>query len=113
MEYNGTAILEISDPSKPKFVWHIPNDVAHVNSRSVSVVYDVGPAKRDYLIRSFDTGKEFKFQIFDITTRDSDPSKISLVSEITGMPLGCQGPEESEIPGQGDPAEPEERRARL
>ncbi len=52
MEYNGTAILEISDPSKPKFVWHIPNDVAHVNSRSVSVVYDFGPAKRDYLIRS-------------------------------------------------------------
>ena len=38
-EDNGTAILEISDPSKSKFVWHIPNDVAHVNSRSVSVVY--------------------------------------------------------------------------
>jgi hypothetical protein len=57
-----------------------------VNSRAVSVVYDFGPAKRDYLIRSVDTGKEFKFQIVDITTRDSDPSRISLVSEITGTP---------------------------
>jgi len=65
------------------------------------VVYDYGfgsePAGHDYLIRSYDTGKEFKFQIFDITTRDSDPSKIALVSEITGTPpgncgKGCGGP---------------------
>ena len=38
---------------------------------------------------SFETlraGTDLKFQIFDITTRDSDPSQISLVSEITGTP---------------------------
>src|SRR5690349_18717379 len=79
MEWNGTSIVEISDPSKPRLVWHIPNDQAHVNSRSVSVVYDYGfdsePKGHDYRIRSYDTGKEFKFQVFDITTRDSDPSK--------------------------------------
>lgn len=96
MEYNGTAIVEISDPAKPKFVWHIPNDVAHVNSRSVSVVYDYGfnsnPSGHDYLIRSHDTGKDFRFQIFDITTRDSGPSKIALVSEITGTPPNNCGP---------------------
>jgi hypothetical protein len=90
MEWNGTSIVEISDPSKPRLVWHIPNDQAHVNSRSVSVVYDYGfgsePTGHDYLIRSYDTGKVFKFQIFDITTRDTDPSKIALVSEITGTP---------------------------
>ena len=40
MEWNGTSIVEISDPSHPRLVWHIPNDKAHVNSRSVSVVYD-------------------------------------------------------------------------
>ena len=96
MEWNGTSIVEISDPARPRLVWHIPNDQAHVNSRSVSVVYDYGfdsePAGRDYLIRSYDTGKEFKFQIYDITTRDSDPSKIALVSEITGTPPGNCGP---------------------
>ena len=67
-----------------------------MNSRSVQVVYDFGPEKRDYLARSWDTGKDFKFQIFDITTRGTDPSKISLVSEITGTPpnscgQGCGG----------------------
>ncbi len=101
MEWNGTSILEISDPAHPKLAWHIPNDEPHVNSRSVSVVYDYGfdsqPRGRDYLIRSLDTGKTFKFQIFDITTRGTDPSRISLVSEITGTPVdncgrGCGGP---------------------
>ena len=96
MEWNGTAILEISDPANPKFVWHIPNEEAHVNSRSVSVVYDYGfnsqPAGRDYLIRSWDTGKKFKFEIFDITSRDTDPSKIVKVSEITGTPPNNCGP---------------------
>ena len=96
MEWNGTSIVEISDPAKPRLVWHIPNDQAHVNSRSVSVVYDYGfgsePTGHDYLIRSYDTGKVFKFQIFDITTRDTDPSKIALVSEITGTPPGNCGP---------------------
>ncbi len=96
MEWNGTSIVEISDPANPKLVWHIPNEEAHVNSRSVSVVYDYGfnsnPAGHDYLIRSWDTGKKFKFQIFDITSRDTDPSKISLVSEITGTPPNNCGP---------------------
>src|SRR4029434_2883384 len=25
MEFNGTSILEISDPAAPRLVWHIPN----------------------------------------------------------------------------------------
>ena len=33
MEFNGTSILEISDPAHPKLVWHIPNDTNR-NSRS-------------------------------------------------------------------------------
>jgi len=45
---------------------------------------------QDYLIRSWDNGDDFKFQVFDITSRDTDPSKISLVSEITGTtPNSC------------------------
>jgi hypothetical protein len=102
-EYNGTSILEISDPSKPRLVWHIPNETNR-NSRGVSVVYDYtfDGSGRDYLIRNSEiltegeTGKDLKYQIFDITARDSDPSKIALVSEITGTPRdscgrGCGG----------------------
>ena len=93
MEFNGTSILEITDPANPRLVWHIPNETNR-NSRSVSVVYDYkfDSSGRDYLIRNSETltegetGTDLKYQIFDITTRDTDPSKISLVAEITGTP---------------------------
>jgi len=65
-EWNGTSLLDISDPSSPEFVWHIPND-GNANSRSVSVVYDYGfdsaPPGRDYLIRNSEVGEDLKFQI--------------------------------------------------
>lgn len=103
MEFNGTSILDITDPAKPKYVWHIPNPTNR-NSRSTSVVYDYkfDQSGRDYLIRNSEaltqgeTGVDLKYEIWDITTRDSDPSKISLVGEITGTPpnscgRGCGG----------------------
>ena len=98
-EWNGTSIVEISDPTNPQLVWHIPNET-NANSRSVSVVYDYAfdaqPAGRDYLIRNVEFDDTLKFQIWDITSRDSDPSQISLVSEITATPenscgQGCGG----------------------
>jgi hypothetical protein len=93
MEFNGTSILDITDPAQPKYVWHIPNQT-NKNSRSTSVVYDYkfDQSGRDYLIRNSEaltqgeTGVDLKYEIWDITTRDSDPSKISLVGEITGTP---------------------------
>ena len=98
-EWNGTSILDVSDPANPELVWHIPNEVS-ANSRSTSVVYDYGfdsdPSGRDYLIRN-SQGEDFaKFQIFDITPRDSEPSQIRLVTEILGTPqsscgAGCGG----------------------
>jgi len=90
-EFNGTSILEISDPAAPKFVWHIPNEV-RAASRSVSVVYDFGADARDYLIRSVEAADRLKFQIFDITERGTDPSKIALVAEIAGTPANSCGP---------------------
>src|SRR5687767_9216715 len=89
MEFNGTSILDITDPAKPKYVWHIPNQT-NKNSRSTSVVYDYkfDQSGRDYLIRNSEaltqgeTGVDLKYEIWDITTRDTDPSKISLVGEI-------------------------------
>jgi hypothetical protein len=94
-EWNGTSIVEITDPANPQLVWHIPNEV-NANSRSVSVVYDYGfdsePAGRDYLIRNSEAGDDLKFQIFDITSRDSNPSRIELVAEITATPENSCGP---------------------
>ena len=99
IEWNGTSILDIGDPSKPKLVWHIPNETNR-NSRGVTVVYDYkfDGSGRDYLMRNSEaltegeTGLDVKFQIFDITTRSTDPSKIALVSEITGTPPDSCGP---------------------
>ena len=98
-EWNGTSILNVADPANPKLVWHIPNETNR-NSRGVSVVYDYkfDGSGRDYLIRNSEiltegeTGKDLKYQIFDITSRDTDPSKITLVSEITGTPPNSCGP---------------------
>jgi len=90
-EWNGTSILDISDPAHLKYVWHIPNEV-NASSRSVSVVYDFGPDKRDYLVRNVEADDRLSFQVWDITTRDSDPSKISMVSEIVGTPPNSCGP---------------------
>jgi hypothetical protein len=99
VEFNGTSILEITDPANPKLVWHIPNP-ANRNSRGVSVVYDYkfDSSGRDYLIRNSEaltqgeTGQDLKYEIFDITSRDTDPPQISLVSEITGTPPNSCGP---------------------
>ena len=97
MEFNGTSILDITDPAKPKYVWHIPN-ATNKNSRSTSVVYDYkfDSSGHDYLIRNSEaltqgeTGVDLKYEIWDITSRDTDPSKIALVSEIAGtQPNSC------------------------
>ena len=99
MEWNGTSILNVSDPANPELVWHIPNTLS-ANSRSTSVVYDYAfdsnPLGKDYLIRNSQGEGFAKFQIFDITSRDTDPSQIRLVAEITGTPedscgQGCGG----------------------
>jgi hypothetical protein len=98
-EFNGTSILEISDPARPRLVWHIPNETNR-NSRGVTVVYDYkfDSSGRDYLLRNSEaltegeTGSDLKYQIFDITSRNTDPSKIALVSEITGTPPNSCGP---------------------
>ena len=98
-EWNGTSIVNVDDPANPKYVWHIPNETDR-NSRGVSVVYDYkfDGLGRDYLIRNSEnltlgeTGTDLKYQIFDITDRGTDPSKISFVSEITGTPPNSCGP---------------------
>lgn len=88
MEWNGTSILDISNPARPRLVWHIPNDI-DANSRSVQVVYGYGNPPRDYLIRNSEGGGVWKYQIFDITDRGTSPENIHLVGEILGTPAGA------------------------
>jgi hypothetical protein len=97
-EFNGTSIIDITDPSKPTTKWHIPG-AKGANHRGVSVVYDYkhDGSGNDYLIRSFDTGEDFRFQIFNITERATNPKAIALVAELKGTPPnscgpGCGGP---------------------
>jgi hypothetical protein len=99
MEFNGTSILDIADPANPKLVWHIPNETNR-NSRGTTVVYDYkfDGSGRDYLLRNSEaltageTGTDLKYEIWDVTTRDTDPSKIAKVAEITGTPANSCGP---------------------
>ena len=94
MEWNGTSILEIADPAKPKLVWHIPNETNR-NSRGVSVVYDykfdgVGPRLSDSQLRGADRGRN-RHRIS--STRSSTSPRGTATrrrsrwsSEITGTP---------------------------
>ena len=92
-EINGTSLIDITDPATPTTKWHIPG-ISRANHRHVNVVYDYkhDSSGRDYLVRSSDTGEDFRFQIFDITDRATNPQAITLVSEITGTPPNSCGP---------------------
>lgn len=81
-EWNGTSIINISDPAKPMLVSHIPN-AENTNSRAVQVVYNFYDGN-DYLIRNHETKTVWKFEVFKITDR-ANPIKIS---EVTSTPAG-------------------------
>ena len=104
-EWNGTSIVDISDPANPELVWHIPNDVL-ANSRSVSVVYDYEfdsePTGRDYLIRNSEAGEDLKFQIFDIIARE--PGFRTAIVHIWDLrdPVNPQFLGRAWLPGQKD-----------
>ena len=82
LEWNGTSIIDVSDPVKPTLVSHIPN-AESTNSRAVQVVYNFYDGN-DYLIRNHETATVCKFEIFKITDR-ANPLKVS---EITSTPAG-------------------------
>ena len=82
IEWNGTSIINVTNPHEPVLVAHIPN-IENANSRAVQVVYTFYN-ENDYLIRNHETATVCKFEIFDITDR-IHPVKIS---EITSTPAG-------------------------
>lgn len=83
-EWNGTSIIDASDPEKPELVTHIPNE-ENTNSRAVQALHDFYDGG-DYLIRNHETETEWKFEIFKITDRAS-PEKISEINQTPAGPL--------------------------
>ena len=81
-EWNGTSIIDVSDPGKPTLIAHIPNTES-TNSRAVQALHNFYDGD-DYLIRNHETETACKFEIFKITEK-TNPAKIS---EITSTPAG-------------------------
>jgi hypothetical protein len=79
LEWNGTTILDVTDPGQPRIVKHLPGHEG-AESRAVQVVerYFDG---RDYLLRNQEAGDFTGFEVFDITDRSSP----RLVSKIEGL----------------------------
>jgi len=92
-EENGTTILDISNPARPRIVAHIPN-FENRNSRSATVVYNFLGSNKDFLVRNSEgaTAPRWKYEVFDITNRAQGIIGIFKTGEITGTPVGsCSG----------------------
>ena len=78
-EWNGTTILDITDPGKPRIIKHLPG-YEGAESRAVQVVEHYFDG-RDYLLRNQESSQFIGFEVFDITERSSP----RLVSKIEGL----------------------------
>jgi len=85
VEWNGTTILDVSNPKQPRIIKHIPG-YEEAESRAVQVVerYFDG---RDYLLRNQESGHFTGFEVWDITDRPSP----RLVSKIEGLHAAHKG----------------------
>jgi hypothetical protein len=79
MEPNGTTMLDVSDPQKPKIIKHIPG-VKGAESRAVQVVEKYFDGK-DYLLRNQESSGFTGFEIWDITDRPN-PKLISTIDKL-------------------------------
>jgi hypothetical protein len=79
-EWNGTTILDVADPSKPKILTHIPG-YEGAESRAVQVVENYFQGK-DFLLRNQESGPFTGFEIWDITKR-SAPKLISQIGSLS------------------------------
>jgi hypothetical protein len=83
-EHNGTSILDVSDPSKPTLVAHIPG-APDANCRAVQVVKNPHDGKH-YIARNHETASACSVQIFDISDR-SHPVMVADVAETPAGPM--------------------------
>lgn len=83
-EDNGTSILDVSDPSAPVFVAHIPGEPGD-NCRAVQVIHSPRDG-RDYLVRNHETATSCGFDVFDITDR-AQPVRTATIRETPAGPI--------------------------
>ena len=85
MEPSGTTIIDVSEPSRPRILSHIPG-YPGAESRAVQVVekhYD----GRDYLLRNQESREFTGFEIWDISDR-SRPRRVSTLGSLQAAHKG-------------------------
>jgi hypothetical protein len=85
LEWNGTTILDVSNPEQPRIIKHIPGDEG-AESRAVQVVEKYFDG-RDYLLRNQESSHFTGFEVWDITDRSSS----KLVAKIEGLNAAHKG----------------------
>jgi len=79
VEPNGTTIMDVSIPSRPKIVKHIPGRKG-AESRAVQVVEKFYNGK-DFLLRNQESGEFTGFEIWEITDR-ANPKLVSKIGAL-------------------------------
>lgn len=79
MEPNGTTILDVSTPERPKIIKHIPG-YKGAESRAVQMVEKYFDG-RDYLLRNQESGEFTGFEVWDITDR-ANPKLVSIIDRL-------------------------------
>lgn len=79
VESNGTTILDISDPGRPKIIKHLPG-YQGAESRAVQVVEKYFDGK-DYLLRNQESSEFTGFEIWEITNR-FNPKLVSTIGRL-------------------------------
>jgi hypothetical protein len=85
LEWNGTTILDVSNPKQPSIIRHIPG-YEGAESRAVQVAEHYSDG-RDYLLRNQESSRFTGFEVWDITDRTSP----RLVSRIGGLNAAHKG----------------------
>jgi hypothetical protein len=79
VEPNGTTIVDVTDPRRPKIITHIPGRKG-AESRAVQVAERFFDSK-DYLLRNQESGEFTGFEIWDITDK-ANPKLVSLIASL-------------------------------
>jgi hypothetical protein len=84
-EYNGTSILDVTDPKHPKYLFHIPGEVGFGESGGAQMVrlcngkdLPKGDRNKIYLLRTLGNSAH---EIWDVT----NPSSPSLLTSLSGL----------------------------
>lgn len=78
-EPNGTSIVDVADPSRPKLVHHIPG-YAGSESRAVQVAVNFREG-RDFLLRNQESGEFTGFEVWDVTDK-AHPAPVSTITPL-------------------------------